>query len=88
MTPESSVHPLAALPDPIARLPTSRREWTALMAELGIRPNKGLGQNFLFERGIVQKMVRVAGVRPDDTVLEVGPGLGILTSELLRAAKR
>ena len=58
------------------------------MAELGIRPNKGLGQNFLFERGIVQKMVRVAGVRPDDTVLEVGPGLGILTSELLRAAKR
>jgi len=58
------------------------------MAELGVRPSKGLGQNFLFERGIVQKMVRVAGIRPDDTVLEVGPGLGILTSELLRSAKR
>ena len=58
------------------------------MAELGIRPSKGLGQNFLFERGIVQKLVRVAEVRPDDTVLEIGPGLGILTSELVRAARR
>ena len=88
MSPESPAHPTIPLPDPIARLPSSRREWMALMAELGIRPSKGLGQHFLFERGIVQKMVRVAGIRPDDTVLEVGPGLGILTSELLRAAKR
>jgi len=56
------------------------------MSELGIRPNKGLGQHFLFERGIVERMVRQAGVTPSDTVLEVGPGLGILTSELLRKA--
>ena len=56
------------------------------MTELGIRPNKGLGQHFLFERGIVERMVRQAGVSREDTVLEVGPGLGILTSELLRKA--
>ena len=56
------------------------------MADLGIRPNKGLGQHFLFERGVVERMVRQAGVQPDDTVLEIGPGLGILTSELLRKA--
>ncbi len=55
---------------------------------LGIRPSKGMGQNFLFERGVVQKLVRHADVRPDETVVEVGPGLGILTEELLRHARR
>ena len=58
------------------------------MSELGIRPNKGLGQHFLFERGLVERMVRQAGITERDTVLEVGPGLGILTSELLRKAGR
>lgn len=81
-------------PDPAAshgdtsRLPTSRREWAALLSMLGIRPSKGMGQNFLFERGVVQKLVRHADVRPDETVVEVGPGLGILTEELLRHARR
>jgi 16S rRNA (adenine1518-N6/adenine1519-N6)-dimethyltransferase len=72
--------------NPASRIPTSRRDWTRLMEELGIRPNKGLGQHFLFERGIVERMVRQAGIGPGDSVLEVGPGLGILTSELLRKA--
>ena len=72
--------------NPVERIPASSREWTRLMTELGIRPNKGLGQHFLFERGLVERMVRQAGVSRDDTVLEVGPGLGILTSELLRKA--
>lgn len=74
--------------NPASRIPTSRRDWTRLMAELGIRPNKGLGQHFLFERGIVERMVRQAGVGEGETVLEIGPGLGILTSELLRKAGR
>ena len=69
--------------NPASRIPTSRRDWNRLMEELGIRPNKGLGQNFLFERGIVQRMVRTARIGPSDTVVEVGPGLGILTDELL-----
>ena len=74
--------------NPAGRIPTSRRDWTRLMTELGIRPNKGLGQHFLFERGLVERMVRQAGVSESDTVLEIGPGLGILTSELLRKAGR
>ena len=74
--------------NPASRIPASRRDWTRLMTELGIRPNKGLGQHFLFERGLVERMVRQAGVGEDDTVLEIGPGLGILTSELLRKAGR
>jgi 16S rRNA (adenine1518-N6/adenine1519-N6)-dimethyltransferase len=70
----------------VSTLPTSRREWAALLERLGVRPSKGLGQNFLYERGIVQKMVKSAGVGPNDLVVEVGPGLGILTDELLRRA--
>jgi 16S rRNA (adenine1518-N6/adenine1519-N6)-dimethyltransferase len=69
-----------------AALPTARRDWSALLDQLGVRPSKGLGQNFLYERGVVQKMVKAAGIGPDDLVLEVGPGLGILTDELLRKA--
>jgi 16S rRNA (adenine1518-N6/adenine1519-N6)-dimethyltransferase len=79
----------APLPsDRIDQLPTSRRAWVALLAELGIRPSKGLGQHFLYERGVVQRMVKQAGIGPADTVLEIGPGLGILTAELLRKAGR
>jgi 16S rRNA (adenine1518-N6/adenine1519-N6)-dimethyltransferase len=64
-------------------LPTSRQGWQALLDRLVIRPSKGLGQNFLFERGIVQRMVRTLDVEQGDLVLEIGPGLGILTEELL-----
>jgi 16S rRNA (adenine1518-N6/adenine1519-N6)-dimethyltransferase len=88
MTDSSFRTQLEALANPASRIPTSRRDWTQLMAELGIRPNRGLGQHFLFERGVVEKMVRQAGVTEDDIVLEIGPGLGILTSELLRKAHR
>ena len=73
----------AAAPAP---LPATRREWSALLERLGVRPSKGLGQNFLYERGIVQRMVRQAEIGPDDLVVEVGPGLGILTDELLLRA--
>jgi 16S rRNA (adenine1518-N6/adenine1519-N6)-dimethyltransferase len=74
-------------PPPIPRaLPTSRHGWQVLLDRLGIRPSKGLGQNFLFERGVVQRMVRALDVGEDDFVLEVGPGLGILTEELLQYA--
>jgi 16S rRNA (adenine1518-N6/adenine1519-N6)-dimethyltransferase len=74
--------------NPATRIPTARRDWTRLMDELGVRPNKGLGQHFLYERGVVERMVRQAGVTANDTVLEIGPGLGILTSELLRKTDR
>ena len=71
---------------PVERLPASRREWSTLLQSLGVRPSKGLGQHFLFERGIVDRMVRQAGITDTDHVLEIGPGLGILTGALLRRA--
>jgi 16S rRNA (adenine1518-N6/adenine1519-N6)-dimethyltransferase len=56
-----------------------------LAAQLGVRPSKRLGQNFVVEAGTVRKIAALAGLRPDDVVLEVGPGLGSLTLALLEA---
>ncbi|MGH2533756.1 MAG: 16S rRNA (adenine(1518)-N(6)/adenine(1519)-N(6))-dimethyltransferase RsmA [Thermomicrobiales bacterium] len=67
-------------------LPTTRRGWLALLARLDVRPSKGRGQNFLFERGVVSRIASIASVGAEDVVVEVGPGLGILTEELLRRA--
>ena len=57
-----------------------------LAAELDLRPTKRLGQNFVHDANTVRRIVRLAGVGPEDVVLEVGPGLGSLTLPLLEAA--
>jgi 16S rRNA (adenine1518-N6/adenine1519-N6)-dimethyltransferase len=51
--------------------------------ELGVHPTKKWGQNFVIDPNTVQRIVRTAGVQPNDVVLEVGPGLGSLTLALL-----
>jgi 16S rRNA (adenine1518-N6/adenine1519-N6)-dimethyltransferase len=53
-----------------------------------VRPTKRLGQNFVVEPGSVRQIAALAGVRPGDVILEVGPGLGSLTLALLEAALR
>jgi len=58
-----------------------------LAAELDVRPTKKLGQNFVHDPNTVRRIVAAAGVTPDDTVLEVGPGLGSLTLALLPAVR-
>jgi 16S rRNA (adenine1518-N6/adenine1519-N6)-dimethyltransferase len=60
----------------------------ALAAELGITPTKRLGQNFVIDPNTVRRIVALAGVGPDDEVLEVGPGLGSLTLALLETGAR
>jgi len=45
-----------------------------------------LGQNFLIDKNIVRKIVRSAQLQPGETVLEIGPGRGILTEALLEAS--
>lgn len=59
-----------------------------IAAGLGIRPTKQWGQNFVVDGNTVERIVRVAGVVPDDVVVEVGPGLGSLTLALLPATQR
>lgn len=51
-------------------------------------PNKSLGQHWLRDRDVLAHIADCADITPDDTVLEIGPGLGTLTSELLRRAKK
>ena len=54
-----------------------------LASRLGIRPTKQWGQNFVVDANTVRRIVRLAGVGPTDSVVEVGPGLGSLTLALL-----
>ncbi len=60
-------------------------ELLSFLDEIGARPNKGLSQNFLIDPEILQKIVILADIQPGDSVLEVGPGPGALTQELLKA---
>ena len=64
----------------------TRRQVEALLNGAGIRPLKRFGQNFLIDGNLIRKLVGAAELRPDDVVLEVGPGTGSLTEELLAAA--
>ena len=61
-------------------------EIRAIAARLGLRPTKAWGQNFVVDANTVKRIVRVAGVGPEDSVVEVGPGLGSLTLALLPVA--
>lgn len=65
-----------------------RIDWRAALADLGVTPSKARGQNFLHDRRIVERIVDVAQVGAGDTVLEIGPGLGVMTLELAQRARR
>ncbi len=55
------------------------------LAALGMRPGRGLGQNFLLDGNLLDFIVRSAGIAPGEVVLEVGPGFGALSEKLLAA---
>ena len=70
------------------REPLTPRDVRRLLAEHALAPRKSSGQNFVVDPNTVRKIVRDAGVGPDDVVLEIGPGLGSLTIPLAGAARR
>lgn len=76
--PGSSAEPRLLGPADVRRLAES----------LHLRPTKARGQNFVIDGNTVRRIVRVAGLRPEDVVVEVGPGLGSLTLGLLPAVSR
>ena len=59
-----------------------------VLARHGLRARKGLGQHFLVDGRVLGRIVAAAELAPGDTVIEVGPGLGVLTQELVRRAGR
>src|SRR4051794_19912242 len=60
----------------------------ALLRQLGLRPRRGLSQSFLTDAKVTQQIATAAALDSHDQVLEVGPGLGILTQALARRAAR
>ena len=57
-----------------------------VLSKFGISAQKRYGQNFLIDSNILEKIVRSAGITKDDTVLEIGPGIGTLTQHIAIAA--
>ena len=57
-----------------------------IMKKYKIRANKSLGQNFLINQDVVDKIVESSDITKQDLVIEIGPGLGTLTKELLKKA--
>ncbi len=60
----------------------------ALLRQFNLHPDKSLGQNFLADEGALAMGAAAAVAGPDETVLEIGPGLGSLTRHLAVAARR
>jgi len=59
-----------------------------LLARHGLSPKRGMSQNFLTSRSAVESIVRAAALSPDEPVVELGAGLGTLTTELMRSGAR
>ena len=80
---------MSSTPDPSAapRL-LGAADVRRLAAALDVRPTKQRGQNFVIDGNTVRRIVAAAGVGADDTVVEVGPGLGSLTLALLAEVER
>jgi len=60
----------------------------SLLLEHGLRPKKRLGQNFLIDRNVLNKIIDAANIGPKDSALEIGPGLGVVTRELALRARQ
>lgn len=65
----------------------NKEDLKVLMARFNIKPNKLLGQNFLIDDLVMQKIIDAAELQPDDQVLEIGSGIGNLTKLLIEKAQ-
>lgn len=59
-----------------------------ILESRGLRPLKSLGQNFLTDHNLIRKLVDAAAIVPGETILEIGPGTGTMTEELLARGAR
>lgn len=63
----------------------NKKELIDALESLGMRPGRGLGQNFLLDGNLLEWIIRNCGAKSGDTVLEVGPGFGALTEKMVAA---
>ena len=66
----------------------TKHEIQALLSAAGTEPRYRFGQNFMIDQNLVRLVAEAGGLTPDDVVIEVGPGTGTLTEELLARAGR
>ena len=59
-----------------------------IMKKYKIKANKSLGQNFLISKEVIEKIIENSNIGENDLVIEIGPGLGTLTKQLLEKAKK
>ncbi len=59
-----------------------------LLKKYQLRPSKKLGQNFLIDKGAIKKVIKTTDLKTKDVILEIGPGLGVLTKELVKKARK
>ncbi len=59
-----------------------------ILNQLNIKPKKYLGQNFIIDKNVVDKIISVSNLKREDVVLEIGPGLGFLTESLIKKVKK
>lgn len=64
----------------------NKKELLQLLQQEGLAAKKDFGQNFLLNHGVLRKIIQAAELKPGDQVIEVGPGMGILTQQLLKHA--
>src|SRR5215813_6609659 len=67
---------------------TLHQEVRATLRESEFRPRKRLGQNFLVHENIIESILRLLDLSPEDEIVEIGPGLGFLTRRLLETGKK
>ncbi len=63
------------------------QEVKRVLSQLNVKPNKAKGQNFLIDDKIANKIIQTSKITKEQTILEIGPGLGALTEKLLEVAK-
>ncbi len=63
-------------------MPTLLQQTRFALDELGVRPHKQFGQHFLIDATVLDQMIAAAHLNPTDTILEIGPGLGVLSDQL------
>ncbi len=67
---------------------TNILELKKLLRTYGAWPNKDLGQHFLTDKNVLEKMIETADLKKNDIIVEVGPGLGIMTKEIAKLVKK
>src|SRR4051812_35031680 len=73
---------------PRAWVPSAKTSAMTIEGPIKSRAKKSLGQNFLRDSSVVERIIGALDLRTDETAVEIGPGQGALTTDLLRSAER